>query len=195
MLLLLLSLAALSAARGQTADTAMMNKLGDFDLARFNNDGGLALRLGEQILVDTGKLSAKMRISFFGRLARLYEDDQQDAKAILYYQKVLAAVPDYYVAHRALGYLYEKDAEEIHLQLFQTKRDDPAFQSLTERYKAGVLRALPHLEKAQSCDPDDDTLDLIRTLYENIHDKAKLESLPGRLSALGKNCIDLLSDN
>ncbi len=179
----------------QSTDSLLFNKLGDFDLARFNNDNGEALRIGEQILPDTAKLTAKTRISFFGRLAKVYEDDQQDAKAIIYYQKVVAAVPDYYVAQRALGYLYDKNAQEIHLKLYQTKTNDPVYKTLFDSYKAEVLKALPHLEKAQSCDPDEDTLDLVKTLYRNIHDEQGLNSLGSRLSALGKNCLDILNDN
>lgn len=192
LLLLFIGLTLLSNA--QTADT-LFNKLGDFDLARFNNDGSDAIRIGEDILRDTAKLAPKTRTSFFGRLAKLYEDDGQDAKAMLYYQKVVAAVPDYYVAQRALGYLYDKEAEEVHLKLYQIKSDSPAYKSLFEDYKKRVLKALPHLEKAQACDPDDDTLDLIKTLYQNIHDEQGLKSLSNRLQDMSKHCIDILTDN
>ena len=181
--------------QAQTTDSLLFNKLGDFDLARFNNDQGEAIRIGESILPDTAKLTAKVRASFFARLAKLYEDNEQDTKAIIYYQKVVAAVPDYYVTQRALGYLYDNAAEEIHLKLYQTKNDDPAYGSLFNSYKAAVLKALPHLEKAQACDPNDDALDLIRTLYQNIHDEKGLNSLNSRLKNLSKNCIDILSDN
>jgi tetratricopeptide (TPR) repeat protein len=190
---LLLIPAALSS-KAQTADT-LFNKLADFDLARFNDDALRAIRIGENVLKDTAMLTAKTRISFFDRLAKLYQDDEQDAKALVYYQKVAAAAPDYYVAQRALGYLYDDAAEEIHLKLYQTKKEDPAYLALFDSYKRGVLKALPHLEKAQACDPDDETLDLIRTLYQNIGDIRGLNSLEGRLVSLGKNCVDLLSDH
>jgi tetratricopeptide (TPR) repeat protein len=192
LLFLFMGIALLSNA--QTTDS-LFNKLGDFDLARFNNDSNDAIRIGEEILRDTAKLAPKTRTSFFGRLAKLYEDDGQDAKAMLYYQKVVAVVPDYYVAQRALGYLYDKEAEELHLKLYQTKSDSPAYKTLFEGYKKGVLKALPHLEKAQACDPDDDTLDLIKTLYQNIHDEQGLNSLSNRLQDMSKHCIDILTDN
>lgn len=192
--LLLFGLIALSS-RAQTTDSLLFNKLGDFDLARFNNDQGEAIRIAESILPDTAKLAPKTRTSFFARLAKLYDDDDQDAKAIIYYQKVIATTPDYYVAQRALGYLYDEVAEEIHLKLYITKSDDPQYQALFNSYKAGVLKALPHLEKAQACDPNDDSLDLIRILYQNIHDEQGLNSLGSRLKNSAKNCIDVLSDN
>ena len=193
-LLLLLLGSIVISSKAQTADS-LFNKLGDFDLARFNHDNGEAIRIGEAILPDTAKLAEKMRISFFGRLAKLYEDDEQDAKAVIYYEKVAAAAPNYYVAQRALGYLYDKAAEETHLKLYDTKPNDPAYKGLLDSYKMSVLKALPHLEKAQACDPDDDTLDLIKTLYHNIQDDQGLNSLNDRLSTLSKNCIDILSDH
>jgi tetratricopeptide (TPR) repeat protein len=192
--LLLLGLIFVSS-KAQTTDSLIFTKLGDFDLARFNNDQGEAMRIGESILPDTAKLAPKIRISFFARLAKLYEDEEQYTKALIYYQKVVAAVPDYYVTQRALGYLYDNAAEEIHLKLYQTKSDDPAYRSLFDSYKAELLKALPHLEKAQACDPNDETLDLIRTLYQNIHDEQGLNSLNSRLKNLSKNCMDILSDH
>ena len=179
----------------QTKDSVLYNKLGDFDMARFYNDGSKALRIGEDILPDTAKLTSKAKVSFFWRLAKLYEDDQQNAKAIVYYQKVVDAAPDYYVAQRALGYLIDSASEEMHLKLYQLNNSDPAYKSLFESYKNEVLKALPHLEKGQACDPDDDDLDLIRTLYQNIHDEQALNTLNARLTALSKNCIDILSDD
>lgn len=182
-------------ARAQTTDTALFNRLGDFDLARLYNDGGKAIRLGESILPDTAKLTARAKTSFFWRIAKLYEDDDQGAKAIFFYQKVVAAVPDYYVAQRALGYLIDSTAEEIHFKLYRLKSNDPSYKTLVEGYRNEVLNALPHLEKGQACDPNDDDLDMIRTLYQNIHDPRGLSSLNERLKALSRNCVDILSDN
>jgi tetratricopeptide (TPR) repeat protein len=192
LLLLLGSVALVS--KAQIPDS-LFNKLADFDLERFNNNGMGALRIGEQILPDSAKIPLKTRTSFFDHIAKLYEDQEQDAKAIFYYEKVAAAAPDYYVVHRALGYLYEHNTEDIQLKLNDTKPTNPAYKALFEKYKNGVLKALPHLEKAQACDPDDETLDLIRTLYQNIHDKQGLNSLGDRLTSLRKNCVDILSDN
>lgn len=194
-LLLLLLASSVVSSKAQATDSLLVNKLGDFDLARFNSDELGALRIGESILPDTAKLSEKIRISFFDHLARLYESDGQEDKALFYFEKVAAAVPDYYVAQRALGYLYDDNAEEMHLKLYQAKSDEAGYKTLLDNYKKGVLKALPHLEKAQACDPDDETLDLIRTLYQNIHDEQGLSSLNERLKGLAKNCIDILDNN
>jgi tetratricopeptide (TPR) repeat protein len=165
----------------QTADE-VYEKYTDFNLAILQNERDNALDLGQQILPDSSKLSPKVRVSFYNGLAKLYEDDNQSVKAIEYYNRVAAAQPDYYVAHRALGYLYIKDIS-----------GKPAGQVVVDAaYIANVKKALPHLEKAQACDPDDQTLSLIKILYRNIKDEKSLNSLPERLNQLKKNCIDIL---
>jgi hypothetical protein len=45
-----------------------------------------------------------------------------------------------------------------------------------------IKKALPHLEKAQACDPDDQTLNLIKLLYRNIKDQHGIDTLPARLA-------------
>jgi len=165
----------------QTADE-VYEKYTDFNLAMLQNEHDKALDLGQQILPDSAKLSPKVRVSFYNGIAKLYEDDSQSIKAIEYYNRVAAAQPNYYVAHRALGYLYIKDIS-----------GKPANQVIVDAaYIAKIKKALPHLEKAQACDPDDQTLSLIKLLYRNIKDEKGLNSLPERLNLLKKNCIDIL---
>src|SRR5579872_7169819 len=106
---LFISIATLS--RAQVADTALLNKLGDFDIAALNGDANTAVLIGEGLLVDTTQMQPKARISFFAKLAKAYEGTEQDAKAIICYEKVVAAEPNYYVAQRALGYLYNDKSE------------------------------------------------------------------------------------
>src|SRR5581483_10963675 len=104
-------------AKAQVTDTTLLNKLGDFDIANLNNDSYDALIIGESILPDTAKIPQKSRIIFFAKLAKDYDDTEQDDKATYYYEKVSVAEPDYYVAQRALGYLYNEQAEDIQLKL------------------------------------------------------------------------------
>lgn len=192
-LLLLLLGSAFIRSKAQTPDS-LFTKLGDFDAARFNQDVDGAIRLGEAILPDTAKLDAKLRTSFFDKLAKAYVDIDEEKKALPYFEKVAAAAPDYFVAQRGLGYIYDDEAEEIQLKLYITPKSDPSYRVLSETYRNAVLKALPHLEKAYACDPDDDTLDLIKTLYQNVHDDAGINGLGDRLQSLAKNCVDLLGD-
>ncbi|WP_121809357.1 tetratricopeptide repeat protein [Mucilaginibacter kameinonensis] len=169
----------------QTAEDAY-NKYLDFNLARLQGEQDKAMDLSRQIMQDTAKLSAKVKINFFNSLARLYEDDDQSVNAIPLYERVIAAEPDYYVAHRALGYLYLKNFPDADKPLSSPSAD--------AEYIKAAKKALPQLEKAQACDADDSTLALIKTLYKNIGDDVGLSGLDKRLKALKGKCEDILSD-
>ncbi len=179
-LFILLLIVPVTLVHAQTADE-VYNKYLDFNEARMNANAPKAMELAEKILPDTAKLTSKARTAFYNSLAKLYEDDNQSINAIKYYKIVSAAQPDYYVAHRALGYLYIKDISGK-----QTV--------VNTAYIAKAKAALPHLEKAQACEPDDNTLTIIKVLYHNIKDEKALNTLPTRLDGLKKNCVDLLSD-
>jgi len=177
----------------QSADV-VYNQYLDFNMARFENDEDKMVDVGERILPNADKLPAKARVNFFFGLGKMYEDGDQYNKAIIYYEKVAAAMPDYYVVHRALGYLYLGKAKQIEKQLSSSAGDKAMEAQLKSAYTANVKIALPHLEKAQACDPSNDTLEIIKNLYQNINDSEDLISLTDRLKALGKNCIDILTD-
>lgn len=181
------------AVKAQTADD-VYNLYLDFNLARLQGETAKAMELGEQILPDAGKLSDKTRTSFYYSIGNLYENDSQSGKALQYYEKVAAAVPDYYVVQRALGYLYLKQADDISTKLNAATSDAAENKRLTALYNTAVKKALPHLEKAEACDPNNETLSLIKTLYKNIGDAQGAATLGNRLKELSKNCIDLLSD-
>lgn len=179
-------------AQAQSADS-VYNKYLDFNLARFEGDHDKVYELGEDLLPYADKLPEKTRISFYFSIGKMYEDDNQPQKAIGYYEKVATAVPSYYVVHRALGYLYLADVRAIETKLNATT-DYKTNQELTLVYSKAVKKALPHLEKAQACDPSDETLAIIKMLYQNIKDTNALNSLDDRLKDLGKNCMDILED-
>jgi tetratricopeptide (TPR) repeat protein len=184
-LLILILLSTVTISYAQTADEVYDRYL-DFNLARLQGEEDKATDLAEQLMKDTLKLKPNVRINFYNSAAKLYEDGSQSVKAIELYERVIAAQPQYYVAHRALGYLYLKNIPDAD-KLLNSPSTDP-------NYIKAVKKSLPQLEKAQACDPDDSTLALIKTLYANIGDKAGLASLESRLKTLKKDCIDILSD-
>ncbi len=191
--LLVITLFIAFAARAQSADSVYSQYL-DFNLARLQGDQDKILELGESILPNADKLPEKTRISFYFAAGKMYEDNDQPGKALPYYEKVAVAVPDYYVVHRALGYIYLDKSKQIEKQIAASAGDKTMTAQLTAAYTSAVRKALPHLEKAQACDPSDDTLAIIKTLYKNINDAAGLNSLNARLKEQSKNCIDILTD-
>lgn len=170
------------------------NQYIDFNLARFQGEQDKVADLGEKILPYADKLPEKARINFYASIGKMYEDNDQPDKAIIYYEKVAAAMPDYYVVHRALGYIYLAKAMRIGDELNKSLSDKVMANQLTVAYASAARKALPHLEKAQACDPTDETLATIQRLYRNINDTQGLNTLNSRLKQLSKNCIDILSD-
>jgi hypothetical protein len=180
---------AVALAHAQTADQVYDQYL-DFSMAKTAKSYSKAFLIGESLLSQADKLPAKSKIILFCSMAKLYEDSGNSDQAIMYYEKVTAAEPDYYVPHLALGFLYYNKLSDFSKKLQGAKID----AKLMADYKALVLKALPHLEKAQACDPNDEALDMIKTLYTAIKDTARLNSLTSRLASLSKNCVTILSE-
>ncbi|HEY2580688.1 MAG TPA: hypothetical protein VGI43_02725 [Mucilaginibacter sp.] len=183
------------AAFAQSAADSVYNKYLDFNLARLQGEQDRVLELGKEIIPNADKLPEKARINFFFAAGKMYEDNDQPGKAFFYYQKVVAAVPNYYVVHRALGYLYLDDVRVIEKQLNAAQTDKALNDKLAASYEKAVRKTLPHLEKAQACDPSDETLTIIKLLYKNIKDTNGLNSLDTRLKTLSQNCTDVLDDH
>jgi len=185
---------AVAMVRAQSADS-VYNRYLDFNLARLQGDQDKVLELGEALIPDTGKLPKKARVNFYFSVGKMYEDTDQPDKAVAFYEKVAAAVPNYYVVHRALGYLYLDKLKTLEKQLNTPTNDQATNARLLADYTKAARIVLAHLEKAQACDPSDDTLGIVKLLYKNIKDTQGLNTLDDRLKQLNRNCIDILADN
>ncbi|RYY06697.1 MAG: hypothetical protein EOP43_05560 [Sphingobacteriaceae bacterium] len=175
-------------------NTKVYNQYVDFNEAQYNKQPNIALQKADSILNNPEKLPTKTQTNFYRSLAKLYEDQNQPEKSIIYNEKVVAAVPDYYVSHRALGYLYLLPMNALVEKLNQSKTNLNDQQKYKTQYFSLIKKALPHLEKAEACDHDQDTLTLIKSLYQRINDQTGLASLTNRLNLLKAHCIDLLID-
>jgi CHAT domain-containing protein len=175
-------------------NTKIYNLYLDFNEAEFKDQQAKAMLKADSILNSPEKLPAKSQVHFYRSLAKMYEEQHQPEKSILYNEKVIAAVPDFYISHRALGYLYLLPANGLVEKINQSKTDRAAYEKYQSQYFSMIKKALPHLEKAEACDHDDETLKLIKSLYQKLNDKAGLASLDNRLKSLKTNCIDLLTD-
>lgn len=180
------------AVRAQSADS-VYNQYADFNLARFQGQNDQARAIGENILPHADKLPEKVRINFYFGLGKLYDDDNEPDKALPFYEKVVVADPDYYVVHRALGYIYLAKANAMYDKL--NAAGNMGTDTLKAAFTNMARKALPNLEKAQACDPDDDTLAIIKALYGKMQDSAGLATLGDRLKQLSAHCQDILSEN
>jgi tetratricopeptide (TPR) repeat protein len=152
------------------------------------------MALGTEILNSSEKLPAKTQTKFYAFMAKLYEDAKQADNAIKYYELVVAAEPDYYIAHRALGYLYLDKANVAAIAINQNTGNKISYDNAVAAYAALVKQALPHLEKDEACNSDADELAQIKRLYDKIKDKKGQLSLDTRLKQLAGKCVDLLTD-
>jgi len=176
--------------KAQTAE-GIFDQYADFNVARMLGKADTAFKLGNRILPNVGKLPPKTQVSFYNGLAKLYEDNNQFDKAQAFYEKVVAAAPDYYVAHLALAHIYLRTVDEL-AKKTNAASGDP---QLRKAYVAAVNKVLPHLEKVQACDPYDENLGLIKKLYDSIGNSAGFPGLESRLKPMRAKCLDILDEN
>jgi len=180
----------------QTAER-IYDKYTEFNLARLEGRTDNAFEIGEEIKAYADLLPTKTRTGFFNGLAKLYEDAGQLDKARPLYEAVAKSLPDYYVVHLALGHIYLQEAEAFSAKLnaAAAAKNKAAYQQAVIDYKNAARKVLPHLEKAQACDPNEQNLDLIKLLYKNLNDSNGLSTLNKRLVTLRKNCLDIIDEN
>ena len=130
-------------------------------------------------------------------LGKMYEDTEDYDNAALYYEKSLVGEPNYEVTHRALGFIYFSKSNEFsnQMSLAGGANDKVAYEKALAEYKTVAKKAIKHLERYQACDPDEDTLNMITTLYKNLKDTQSVATLPARLKELGKTCVTLLEED
>lgn len=148
------------------------------------------------LLKFSDQLTLKQITSINYNLGRMYEDVEEPENAIPYYEKSLEGEPDYEVIHRALGFIYlaKSTAAVNKINDAKAKTDIEASNKAFAEYKEIILKAIPHLEKYQACDPDDETKEIIINLYKSLKDTKSIETLDARLKELGKKCVTLLDD-
>ncbi len=149
-----------------------------------------------ELLKFADQLTAKQLTNINYNLGRMYEDIEEADKAIPYYEKSLIGEPNYEVVHRALGFIYLAKSTSAVAKINETKakNDVEGNKKAFEAYKILILKALPHLEKYQSCDPDEETLNIITNLYKSFKDTKSIETLNARLKEMSGKCVTLLDD-
>lgn len=155
-----------------------------------------AIKQALELLGRSSELSKSQLGNVNYHLGRLYEETGDTLKAKPYYEKSLELIPDYYVPHLALGYADFKICIQMikKMNAAADAKNTTLYTKLSADYKFLVTKTLTHLEKAQACDPDDETLRMIQYLYNTSKNPAGLMSLAKRLKSLATHCITLLED-
>jgi tetratricopeptide (TPR) repeat protein len=150
----------------------------------------------KDLLAKPDQLSKKQITNVQYHLGRLYEEEGSIDSAIVYYYLSLNGEPNYEVIHRALGFIYLAKTVPVVSQMNAAAKSQnmDAHLKAFAQYKALVLKAIPHLEKYQACDADEETLTIIINLYKSIKDTVSITSIDARLKAMGTKCVTLLDD-
>lgn len=148
------------------------------------------------LLQRSSELNAKQIANVNYHLGRLYEGEQEMEKAIPYYETSIKLTPGYYVPYRALGFWYFSKAQDLYQKAFRIDKIKQAelYQKAFAEFKLMATKSLGNLEKAQACDPDEETLSMIVDLYKQMKEEKSENTLKTRLAQLSVGCISLLDD-
>lgn len=168
----------------------------DFTVYRTTKGNEADITKTKALLTLQGQLTAKQLTNVQYHLGRMYEEIGEAESAIPYYEKSLKGEPNYFVIHRALGFIYLNKTKPFVKQMNDASAAKNVTANATSftQYKAMVQKALPYLEKYQACEPDDDTLNIITNLYKSIKEPQAIAALPDRLKPLSEKCVSLLDD-
>ena len=148
------------------------------------------------LLTQKDNLTEKQVANAQYHLGRMFEEIGDVENALVYYKEALKGEPNYSVMHRAMGFIYLNKTKPFVKQMNEAtaSKNVMANSAAFEKYKAMVKNALPHLEKYQACEPDEETLSIINNLYKSIKEIPAASVLSSRLQSMSVNCVSLLED-
>lgn len=148
------------------------------------------------LLEHKTELNEKQIANISFHLGRLYEETAQPEKSVPYYEECIKIVPGYYVPYRALAAMRLEKSNILSGKLNEAgkQKNIPLYNQYLAEYKKEALITLSYLEKAQACDPDEETLAMINFYYKSIKDSQSITTLDARLKKLAENCVTLLDD-
>lgn len=168
----------------------------DFKLNRSGKGNAKSVESSLALLKRSSELTPKQITNIEYYIGRMYEEMGDVDNAIPHYENSLKGEPDYFVLHRALGFIYLSKTRPFVAQMNEASKskDAAANAKAFALYKAMVQKAIPYLEKYQACEPDDETLTIITNLYKSIKDTQSITTLETRLKPLAVKCVSLLDD-
>lgn len=155
-----------------------------------------AIQMAEELIKRADELNQKQLASVTYHLARLYEENDQMAAAVPYYEKSIKLTPGYYVPYLALGNYYFKDCQAMILKMNAAvdAKNVVIYGKMVEDYKKLSTKTAAYLEKSYACDPDDSTKGIITYLYQTSKNNEALKNFDVRVKNLAADCITLLDD-
>ncbi|SOD11239.1 hypothetical protein [Pedobacter xixiisoli] len=168
----------------------------DFTVYRTTKGSDALIKKVSALLEQKDELTGKQLANVEYHLGRMYEEVGDSDNALLHYTESIKGEPNYVVIHRAMGFIYLNKTKVFVKQMNEASaaKNVIANSKAFEKYKAMVQKALPHLEKYQACEPDEQTLTIITNLYKSIKEQQAIATLSARLKPLAENCVSLLED-
>lgn len=178
------------------AQKSVKDSYHDFTVYRTTRGDADVIAKTKTLLEQQADLTPKQVTNVHYHLGRMYEETGDIENALVHYKISLKGEPNYAVIHRALGFIYLGKTKPFVKQMNEATASKNAVANAKAfaQYKAMVQKALPHLEKYQACEPDDETLTIITNLYKSIKDQQSITTLHNRLKPLAENCVSLLED-
>lgn len=87
-----------------------------------------------------------------------------------------------------------KPANALVAKVNAAKGNKPLYDKLYAEYTDYVKKAVPHLEKALACDPNEQVMSLLQRLSKTLSLPADEASINKRIASLQSNCVSLLTE-
>jgi len=178
------------------AQKSVTDNYQDFTVYRTTKGNEVSIKKISILLSQKADLTVKQIANAEYHLGRMYEEVGNPDSALIHYTESIKGEPNYSVVHRAMGFIYLNKTKAFVKQMNEASaaKNVIANANAFDQYKAVVQKALPHLEKYQACEPDEQTLTIISNLYKSIKEQQAIITLPDRLKPLSQTCISLLED-
>lgn len=165
------------------------------DIELLKVDANLAYQMGDidrynNLMQEVVKSDPNNPELYFN-LGVVASNNEQNLKAIEYYEKAIEINPNYTNALINLGVLKlskEKEIVDEMNGLGTSRADNERYELLKEKRKQMYMKALPYLERAISSNPDGNNEELMKTLmniYSQIGEDAKFKAMKSKVDALG----------
>jgi len=132
------------------------------------------------------------KAEYYTAEGQVYDQLDEEEKAIKNYEKALELDPDSYMAHFNLGVIYFNRGVELENKANSTK-DDAEFKKYKEEATEEFKKALPYVEKARDIKSNDlQTLNTLKQLYFRLRHlneeyATKYKKVSKRIEILKKN--------
>ena len=137
------------------AQKSIQDTYRDFTIYRTTKGNTADVIRTKALLALESQLTPKQLTNVLYHLGRMHEEIGDVENAASYYEKSLKGEPNYYVTHRALGFIYLKQSTAFVKLMNEASvaKNTLANAKAFDQYKSKVQKALVHLENIKHVSP------------------------------------------